>query len=66
MLSPSLGITKEIVSRGPQVPDMECRESDDLSIASEGPSFLQVQSTYRQQQRPSHWPGPEVAVGLAP
>jgi hypothetical protein len=25
-LSPSLGITKEIMSQGPQVLDMECRE----------------------------------------
>jgi hypothetical protein len=28
MLPPSLGVTKEIMSRGPQVADMECRESD--------------------------------------
>ena len=41
MLSPSLGITKEITSRGPQVIDMEYRESDDLSMAPKGPSFLQ-------------------------
>jgi hypothetical protein len=25
---PRLGVTKEIMSRGPQVEDMECRESD--------------------------------------
>jgi hypothetical protein len=50
LLSLSPGITKEIVSRGPHVPDMECQEPDDLSIASKGPFFLQVQSTYRQQQ----------------
>jgi hypothetical protein len=66
MLSPRLGITKEIMSRGPQVPYMECQDSDNLSIALEGPSFIQVQSTYRQQHHPSHWPGPEVAMGLAP
>jgi hypothetical protein len=41
MLSPILGITKEIMSQGPQVLDMECREPDDLSMAPEGPSFLQ-------------------------
>jgi hypothetical protein len=41
MLSPTLGITKEIMSRGPQVLDMEYREPDDLSMAPEGPSFLQ-------------------------
>jgi hypothetical protein len=41
MLSSILGITKEIMSRGPQVLDMECREPDDLSMALEGPSFLQ-------------------------
>jgi hypothetical protein len=27
MLSPFCGITKEIMSRGPQVADMECRET---------------------------------------
>jgi hypothetical protein len=62
MLSPSLGITKYIVSLGPQVPYMECRELDDLS----NPIFIQVQCTYQQQQRPSHWVGPEVVVGLSP
>ena len=41
LLSPILGITKEIMSRGPQVLDMECREPDDLSMVPEGPSFLQ-------------------------
>jgi hypothetical protein len=40
-LSPSLGITKEIRSRGPQVLDMEYREADDLSMGREGPSFHQ-------------------------
>jgi hypothetical protein len=40
LLSPILGITKEIMSRGPQVLEMECRESDDLNLALEGPSFL--------------------------
>ena len=41
MLSPILGITKEIMSLGPQVLDMEYREPGDLSLALEGPSFLQ-------------------------
>jgi hypothetical protein len=41
MLSPSLGINKEIMYRGQQVLDMECPEIDDLSMALEGPSFLQ-------------------------
>jgi hypothetical protein len=41
LLSPILGITKEIMSRGPQVLDMEYREPDDLNLASEGPFFLQ-------------------------
>jgi hypothetical protein len=41
LLSPSLGITKEIMSRGPQVMDMEYQEIDELSMAMEGPSFLQ-------------------------
>jgi hypothetical protein len=27
MLSPFCGITKEMMSRGPQVADMECRET---------------------------------------
>jgi hypothetical protein len=39
-LSPILGITKEIMSRDPQVLDGECREMDDLSLALEGPSFI--------------------------
>jgi hypothetical protein len=39
-LFPTPGITKEIMSQGPQVLDMECREPDDLSMAPEGPSFL--------------------------
>jgi hypothetical protein len=41
LLSPTLGIIKEITSRGPRVLDMEYREPDDLSMAPEGPSFLQ-------------------------
>jgi hypothetical protein len=65
-LSPILGITKEIMSRGPQVLDMEYREPYDLSLALEGPSFLQVPPIYQQQQHPSHRPDSEVAVGLAP
>jgi hypothetical protein len=54
------------MSRGPQVLDMECRESDDLSMAPGGPLFSSVQPIYQQQQYPSHQPGPEVAVSLAP
>jgi hypothetical protein len=41
MLFPSLWITKDIMSQGPRVLDMDYREPDDLSIALEGPSFLQ-------------------------
>jgi hypothetical protein len=41
LLSPILRITKEIMSRGPHVLDMEYREPYDLSLALEGPSFLQ-------------------------
>jgi hypothetical protein len=40
LLSPILGITKEITSRGPKVLDMKYRDLDDLSMAPEGPSFL--------------------------
>jgi hypothetical protein len=65
MLRPNLGITKEIMSRGPQVLDMECRELDDLSMALEGPSFLHV-VPYHQQQYSSHRLGPEMAMSLAP
>jgi hypothetical protein len=36
LLSSILGITKEIMSRGPQVLDMEYREPYDLSLALEG------------------------------
>jgi hypothetical protein len=39
MLPPKLGVTKEIMSLGPQVADMECRELDGKSIALEGPYF---------------------------
>jgi hypothetical protein len=41
MLSPILGITKEIMSRGPQAVDMEFREPDELRVALEGPYFIQ-------------------------
>jgi hypothetical protein len=41
LLSPTLGITKAIMSQGPHVLDMEFQESDDLSMALEDPSFLQ-------------------------
>ena len=40
MLSPSLGITKEIVSQGPQVLDMEYREPYRLEPGPRGPIFL--------------------------
>ena len=40
MLSSSLGITKEIMSRGPQVLDMEYRVPDRLEHGPGGPSFL--------------------------
>jgi hypothetical protein len=39
LLSPSLGITKEIMSRGPQVLDMVCREPDRLEHGPGGPIF---------------------------
>jgi hypothetical protein len=38
MLSPSLGITKKIMSRGPQVLDMEYREPDPLELGPGGPN----------------------------
>jgi hypothetical protein len=38
-VTPNLGVTKEIMSRGPQVADMECQEPDGQSIAPKGPSF---------------------------
>jgi hypothetical protein len=41
MLSHILGITKEIMARGPQVLGMESRESNDLGMGPEGPYFLQ-------------------------
>jgi hypothetical protein len=66
VLSPSLGITKEITSRGPQVLDMEYREPDDFKHGPGGPLFSSVQSIHHHQQYPSHQPGPEVEVGLAP
>jgi hypothetical protein len=37
LLSPTLGITKEIMSRGPQVLDMEYREPDQLGHGLGGP-----------------------------
>jgi hypothetical protein len=41
MLPSSLGVTKDIMYLGPQVPKMEYQEPDDLSIAPKVPSFLQ-------------------------
>jgi hypothetical protein len=37
-----------------------------LEHGPEEPLFSSVESTYHQQQYPSHQPGPEVAVGLGP
>jgi hypothetical protein len=39
MLSPILGLSKDIMSRGPHVVYMECREIDEHSIALEGAFF---------------------------
>jgi hypothetical protein len=47
LLSPTLGITKEIMSQGQQVLDMECQESDDLSMAPKGPASECVSTNER-------------------
>jgi hypothetical protein len=65
-VTPNLGVTKEIMSRGPQVVDMECREPDGQSIALEGPFFSLMHPTHHQQQHPPHRPGSHKAMGLAP
>jgi hypothetical protein len=58
-VTPNLGVTKEIMSRGPQVADMECPEPDGQSIAPEGPSFF-IDAFYTSPivKHPPHWPGP--------
>jgi hypothetical protein len=48
MLPPNLGVTKDIMSRGPKVVDMECRETDGQSIALEGPFFSLMHPTHHQ------------------
>jgi hypothetical protein len=56
LLSPSLGITKEITSRGPRVLDMEYREPNDLSMAPEGPLFFSaVHSSLAAVSIPPTW-----------
>ena len=65
-ITPNLGVTKEIMSRGPQVVDIEYRELDVQSIALEGPFLSLMHPTHHQQQHPPHWPGSHKAVGFAP
>jgi hypothetical protein len=36
-VTPNLGVTKEIMSRGPQVENMECQDPDGQIIAPKGP-----------------------------
>jgi hypothetical protein len=45
LLSPSIGITKEIISRGPQVLDMEYRESDRLEHGPGGPILFFISTS---------------------
>ena len=66
MLPPDPGVTKEIMSQGSQVVDMESREPDGQSIALEGAFFSLMHPTHHQQQHPPHWLGTHKAGGLAP
>ena len=66
MLPPSLGVTKEIMSRGPRVVDMECQDPGGQSIAMEGALFSLMHPTHHQQQHPPHHPGSHKEMGLAP
>ena len=54
------------MSRGPHVLDMEYREPYWLELGPRGPIFSSTPPIYQQQQHPSHRPGSEVAMGLAP
>jgi hypothetical protein len=47
---PFLGITKEMMSRGPQVADMEYREADEQA----GPFIHHTSPSDRWQQHPPH------------
>jgi hypothetical protein len=62
---PSLGITKEIMSRDPQVLDMEYRDQIDLSMARAHLFFSSTPPLCQQQQHPSPRPGPVAEVDLA-
>jgi hypothetical protein len=54
------------MSRGPQVHRHGVSRVRRLEYGPGGPIFSSVQPIYQQQQHPSHQPGPEVAVSLAP
>jgi hypothetical protein len=59
-VTPNLVVTKEIMSRGPQIADMECREPNGQSIAAKDPSFSMMHSTHHeQQQHLPHRPSPK-------
>jgi hypothetical protein len=67
LLSPSLGITKEIMSRGPQVLDMEYREPDRLEHGPGGPIlFFFNTSTLSATTTSITSPGLATEMGLAP
>jgi hypothetical protein len=60
MVTTNLGVTKEIISQGPLIVDMECREPDGHSISPKGPYFSLMHSTHhKQQQHPPHSLGPK-------
>jgi hypothetical protein len=65
---PLLGITKEIMSRGPQVLDMEYREPDRLEHGPGGPIFSPFQCLHfvSSKQHPSPRLGPVSEMVLAP
>jgi len=61
LLPPKLGVTKEMMFRGPQVEDMEHQEPNEQTE----PLLLQHITTARQQQRPPHQLGPHRKTDLA-
>ena len=64
---PPLGISKEIMYRGPQVLDMEYREPDRLEHGPQGPSFHSSEPPLCQrQQHLSPRPSTVAEVDLAP
>jgi hypothetical protein len=57
---PLLGITKEIMSRGPQVLDMEYQELDQLEHGPGGPIFSSFQCLHFVNSNSNRHPSPRL------